>query len=101
MENEIREGFLCPICFKDLKSPTNLASHFEDFHDEDKDVLQQLRTAFGKAKRKILKIPREDDTDGQNIERHNSNDTSHISHGTPDTGGIDLALWEPQNLGES
>ena len=41
---EVREGFLCPMCMKDLGNVTMLQGHFEEEHStEDKDVLQQLR----------------------------------------------------------
>jgi len=90
----VLEGFLCPICMKDYVSPSQLLSHFEDFHGEDKDILKQLRIAFGKAKNKILKkeepaIPVSSDNAQAKI----------VSKGTPGSGGIDLALWQPQTLG--
>lgn len=94
MDGDIKEGFLCPICFKDLKSPTNLSSHFEEFHQDDKDVLQQLRKVFGKAKQKILNKP-EHEID----ELKESPNDLVVSLGTPATGGIDLALWHPQTIG--
>lgn len=96
MEEDIREGFLCPICLKDLKSPTNLASHFEDFHADDKAVLQQLRSVFGKAKRKLLK---QDDSLPKDAIDGLDPTPGVVSHGTPGSGGIDLALWETQTLG--
>lgn len=41
---EVREGFLCPMCMKDLGTVTQLQGHFEEEHSaEDKDVLRQLR----------------------------------------------------------
>ena len=41
---EIREGFLCPICMKDLGSVADLTDHFEDEHaEEDKAVLKQFK----------------------------------------------------------
>lgn len=44
LEPEVREGFLCPMCMKDLGTVTQLQGHFEEAHsEEDKDVLQQLR----------------------------------------------------------
>ena len=94
---EIKEGFLCPICLKDLKSPTHLSSHFEEFHEEDKDVLQQLRNVFGKAKQKILQRPVEFAPESPNQASLNKPD--FVSHGTPGSGGIDIALWETQQPG--
>lgn len=44
---EIREGFLCPICMKDLGSVADLTDHFEEEHaEEDKAVLKQFRGMF-------------------------------------------------------
>ncbi len=41
---EIREGFLCPICMKDLGSVADLQDHFEEEHaEEDKAVLKQFK----------------------------------------------------------
>lgn len=54
------EGFLCPICKADLKSASQLTSHFENLHQEEQDVLKSLKEIFGKAKKIILN---NDDTD--------------------------------------
>lgn len=53
-DEEILEGFLCPICKADLKSASQLTSHFENLHQEDQDVLKSLKDIFGKAKKVIL-----------------------------------------------
>uniref|UniRef100_A0A0K0E5Y4 FYVE-type domain-containing protein n=1 Tax=Strongyloides stercoralis TaxID=6248 RepID=A0A0K0E5Y4_STRER len=51
----IRQGFLCPFCFKDLGNPSNLINHVEVYHKENakNDVVEQIRDLFGKAKQKI------------------------------------------------
>lgn len=56
---EIIEGFLCPICKADLKSPENLQNHFQEEHSEDQDVIKSIKGLLGKAKKRILKL--EDD----------------------------------------
>lgn len=53
-DEEILEGFLCPICLTDLKSASQLTNHFESLHQEEQDVLKSLKDIFGKAKKKIL-----------------------------------------------
>ncbi|XP_068629871.1 rabenosyn-5 [Battus philenor] len=53
-EEEILEGFLCPICKADLKSATQLTNHFESLHQGEQDVLKSLKDIFGKAKKIIL-----------------------------------------------
>ncbi|NXE53825.1 RBNS5 protein, partial [Casuarius casuarius] len=89
---EMREGFLCPLCLKDLQSFYQLQSHYEEEHSsEDRDVKGQLKNLVQKAKRakkKLLK--REDDrTDSGSQERYES-----FSY-----GGVDPYMWEPQELG--
>lgn len=53
-DDEILEGFLCPICKADLKSASQLTNHFESLHSEEQDVLRSLKEIFGKAKKIIL-----------------------------------------------
>lgn len=53
---EFKEGFLCPICVKDLGTIAELTTHFDTVHSsEDKDVLQSFKGFIGRAKRKLLK----------------------------------------------
>ena len=41
---DIKEGFLCPICMKDLGTVIHLQEHFESAHsNEDKAVINQLK----------------------------------------------------------
>lgn len=53
-EEQILEGFLCPICKADLKSATQLTTHFDSLHQEEQDVLKSLKDIFGIAKKIIL-----------------------------------------------
>lgn len=42
---EMREGFLCPLCLKDLQSFHQLRAHYEEEHSgEERDVKGQLRS---------------------------------------------------------
>ncbi|KAG8232352.1 hypothetical protein J437_LFUL008820, partial [Ladona fulva] len=52
---DILEGFICPICKKDLVTALLLSTHFQEEHNDDQDVLRSLKDLFGKAKKKILK----------------------------------------------
>ncbi|XP_076294582.1 rabenosyn-5 isoform X2 [Lasioglossum baleicum] len=52
---KVLEGFICPICMTEFKAPTQLTKHFEDFHNDDPEILKSLKDLFGKAKKKILK----------------------------------------------
>jgi len=55
MATEILEGFLCPLCMKDLGDVIQLQIHFEENHSkEDQAFVSSLKELFGKAKKKIL-----------------------------------------------
>lgn len=42
---EVREGFLCPLCLKDLQSFYQLQSHYEEEHSgDDRDVRGQIKS---------------------------------------------------------
>ncbi|XP_030357103.1 rabenosyn-5 [Strigops habroptila] len=90
---EMREGFLCPLCLKDLQSFYQLQSHYEEEHSrEDRDVRAQLKNLVQKAKRakkKLLKREGDDRTDSGSQERYES-----FSY-----GGVDPYMWEPQEVG--
>ncbi|XP_012542286.1 rabenosyn-5 [Monomorium pharaonis] len=53
--NDVLEGFICPICITDFKAPNHLTKHFEEVHNDDPEILRSLKDLFGKAKKKILK----------------------------------------------
>ena len=40
---EVLEGFICPICMTDLKTPNLLTKHFEDVHNEDPEIFKSLK----------------------------------------------------------
>ncbi|NXD75220.1 RBNS5 protein, partial [Halcyon senegalensis] len=90
---EMREGFLCPLCLKDLQSFYQLQAHYEEEHSgEDRDVRAQLKNLVQKAKRakkKLLKREGDDRTDSGSQERYES-----FSY-----GGVDPYMWEPQEVG--
>ncbi|XP_003698279.1 rabenosyn-5 [Apis florea] len=64
---EVLEGFICPICMTDFKTPNQLTKHFEDFHNDDPEILKSLKDLFGKAKKKILKQDEISDSFANNI----------------------------------
>ncbi|XP_063147720.1 rabenosyn-5 [Candoia aspera] len=88
---EVREGFLCPLCLKDLQSFHQLQSHYEEHSSEDKDVKGQLKNLVQKAKKAKNKLLKRDydQSDGGSQERYES-----YSY-----GGVDPRMWEPQELG--
>ena len=55
-DNEILEGFLCPICKSDLKTPEKLTNHVEQEHSEEQDLLKSLKEIFSIAKKRILNL---------------------------------------------
>uniref|UniRef100_A0A8D0HQ02 Rabenosyn, RAB effector n=1 Tax=Sphenodon punctatus TaxID=8508 RepID=A0A8D0HQ02_SPHPU len=90
---EVREGFLCPLCVKDLQLFNQLQSHYEEEHSsEDRDVKGHLKNLVQKAKKakdKLLRREGDDRVDAGSQERYES-----FSH-----GGVDPSVWEPQELG--
>lgn len=93
--DDIKEGFLCPMCLKDLRSASLLQKHFEESHSDDKDTLRQIRGMFGKAKRKILDKIESSETDGA---------FSGVEDGAPEgpvSRGVDPFLWDHQEFGAS
>ncbi|KAJ7417303.1 rabenosyn-5 isoform X3 [Willisornis vidua] len=89
---EVREGFLCPLCLKDLQAFRQLQAHYEEQHPgEERHVRAQLRNLVQKAKRakkKLLKQEGDDRTDSGSQERYES-----FSY-----GGVDPYMWEPQEV---
>lgn len=40
---QVLEGFICPICMNDCKTPQQLTKHFEEFHDDNPEILKSLK----------------------------------------------------------
>uniref|UniRef100_A0A182LZ36 FYVE-type domain-containing protein n=1 Tax=Anopheles culicifacies TaxID=139723 RepID=A0A182LZ36_9DIPT len=53
-DGEILEGFLCPICKCDLRTPERLTVHVEHEHSEEQDLLKSLKEIFSIARQGIL-----------------------------------------------
>ncbi|XP_028265770.1 rabenosyn-5 [Parambassis ranga] len=87
---EVKEGFLCPLCLKDLQSFYQLQDHYEEEHSgDDRHVRGQLKNLVQKAKKakdKLLKREGEDRPDTGSYESFYY-------------GGVDPYMWEPQELG--
>lgn len=55
--SEVREGFLCPLCLKDLQAFRQLQAHYEEQHPgEDRDVRAQLRSKGGAGTLTLLPV---------------------------------------------
>jgi len=55
---EVIEGFLCPLCMKDLGDVIQLQVHFDEAHSkEDQAFVQTFKELFGKAKRILADDP--------------------------------------------
>uniref|UniRef100_A0A8D1XY13 Rabenosyn, RAB effector n=2 Tax=Sus scrofa TaxID=9823 RepID=A0A8D1XY13_PIG len=89
---DVREGFLCPLCLKDLQSFYQLQSHYEEEHSgEDRDVKGQIKSLVQKARKaKNRLLKREGD------DRAESGAQGYESFSY---GGVDPYMWEPQELG--
>ncbi|KAG7519372.1 rabenosyn-5 [Solea senegalensis] len=87
---EVKEGFLCPLCLKDLQSFYQLQDHYEEEHSgDDRHVRGQLKNLVQKAKKakdKLLKRDGDDRADTGSYESFYY-------------GGVDPYMWEPQELG--
>ncbi|XP_073431081.1 rabenosyn-5 [Dendrobates tinctorius] len=92
-EGEVREGFLCPLCLKDLQSFYQLQCHYEEEHSsEDRDVKGQLKNLVQiakKAKNKLLKKDGGERAEGGSQDRYEA-----FSY-----GGVDPCMWDPQEIG--
>ncbi|KAG2471296.1 rabenosyn-5 [Polypterus senegalus] len=92
-QGEVREGFLCPLCLKDLQSVYQLQAHYEHEHSSDdgdvKGHLKSLVQKAKKAKNKLLK------RDGEERPESSGQDRYDYLY----NGGIDPFLWEPQEIG--
>ncbi|XP_018617724.1 rabenosyn-5 [Scleropages formosus] len=89
-QGEVKEGFLCPLCLKDLQSFYQLQDHYVGEHSgEEHDVKGQLKSLVLKAKKakdKLLKRDGEDRLEGGSYESFYY-------------GGVDPYMWEPQEMG--
>ncbi|KAJ7370738.1 Rabenosyn-5 [Desmophyllum pertusum] len=94
-DDEIKEGFICPMCMKDLGNALVLQKHFEESHSEDKDTLHRMRGMFGKAKRKIMDKIESSEGDGAIVENVDSALEGPVSR------GVDPFLWDHQEFGAS
>ncbi|KAG7266923.1 hypothetical protein CRUP_017984 [Coryphaenoides rupestris] len=87
---EVKEGFICPLCHKDLQSFYQLQDHYEEAHSgDDRHVRGQLKSLVQKAmkaKDKLLKRDGDDRADTGSYESFYY-------------GGVDPYMWEPQELG--
>ncbi|XP_037539887.1 rabenosyn-5 [Nematolebias whitei] len=87
---EVKEGFLCPLCLKDLQSFFQLQGHYEEEHSgDDRQIRGQLKNLVQKAKKakdKLLKRDGDDRPDAGSYESFYY-------------GGVDPYMWEPQELG--
>lgn len=40
------EGFICPICYKDLKTALTLSNHFQNHSQDDQKLLKSVKGEF-------------------------------------------------------
>ncbi|XP_026876954.2 rabenosyn-5 [Electrophorus electricus] len=86
---EVKEGFLCPLCLKDLQSFYQLQDHYEEEHSGDnRQVGSQLKSLVQKAKKAKDKLLKRD-----------GDERAETSYESFYYGGVDPYMWEPQELG--
>ncbi|XP_031571136.1 rabenosyn-5-like [Actinia tenebrosa] len=95
-EENIKEGFICPVCMKEFSIPAQLQTHFEDLHSEDHDALRQIRGMFRKTKKKILKKIDSESQDSISELPQDEGDGSNTVH-----RGTDPFLWDYLEFGAS
>ncbi|XP_051910615.1 rabenosyn-5 [Hippocampus zosterae] len=88
---EVKEGFLCPLCLKDLQSFYQLQEHYEEEHsgEERHHIGGQLKSLVQKAKKATDKLWKKDGD-----ERGDAGAYESFYY-----GGVDPYMWEPQELG--
>lgn len=90
---EVQEGFLCPLCMKDLGTQKLLQAHFIDEHSmEDPAKCQNNKSIFDKAKRKILGKGEE------GLKPESFGRKEELQTLTPGKEQ-DFSYWEPQEIG--
>ncbi|KAE9556221.1 hypothetical protein FO519_000560 [Halicephalobus sp. NKZ332] len=55
-EAPIRQGFLCPFCFRDLCEPRLLENHVFEVHPENKEAVEVFKGAVERVKERLLNI---------------------------------------------
>ncbi|XP_076231174.1 rabenosyn-5 [Calliopsis andreniformis] len=84
---KILEGFICPICMTEFKTPNQLTKHFEEFHNDDPEILKSLKDLFGKAKKKILKQDEISESFPEAIPSHKQH-SPELNWGPQEIGGM-------------
>ena len=88
--NEVQEGFLCPLCMKDLGTQRQLQTHFIDEHSTEDPTKPQ--NFFDKARRKIM-------GKGEDGIEHGSYGRKDDLHMQTAAKELDFSYWEPQEIG--
>lgn len=89
-DEKILEGFLCPICKDDFKTPDRLTNHVETYHSEEQDVVKSLKDIFITAKRKILSS--DEYSTNSNNNNNNSNTTETFENSAKSNFNLQNAL---------
>ncbi|KAF5305774.1 hypothetical protein FQR65_LT07670 [Abscondita terminalis] len=87
--SQIQEGFICPVCYKDLHSSANLLTHFEELHSEEQDLLKSIKDLVGKAKKKILK-----ENELESFKTEMSMQKGGIEYSEPQSPGVSRSMTE-------
>lgn len=62
------EGFICPMCYADLKGDNQLIVHFDEKHSrEDPAIVQSFKELFSKAKKKFETSNNEQENDQSSV----------------------------------
>lgn len=91
----ILEGFLCPVCKADLKTPERLTIHVEKEHVEEQDLLKSLKDMFITARKKIRNF----DNNLGNVQQQTSQPENIFRPSSSTTLPKITFLTRPQELG--
>lgn len=80
-DSDIIEGFLCPMCRKDLKNVDRLMVHVEKEHSvDDQDVLQSFTSFAVKSKNKLLNTVRQPVEGSPSVSAIHGSNQQHFSY---------------------
>lgn len=101
-ESMIQEGFICPICYIDMRSSMQLLEHSRAEHGDEEIKAKtggNLRGLLNKAKLKLVNRERQQvDAIGAAAAAGTQIDTDVFSSVT-NVSGIDSLQWEQQRIG--
>lgn len=89
--DEVIEGFLCPICKTDFRSPELLTAHFDTHSEDDQDLLKAFKDIFISAKNKIKRFDDGISPNAQNVSSSQPGKLNVPAPVYPQDVGVDMS----------